>query len=365
MRYSTEFRDPALVERIVARLRRWSSAPATIMEVCGTHTMSIARFGLKSLLPEATSLVSGPGCPVCVTDQHDIDSFLALGRLPGVVLASFGDMVRVPGSVTSLERLRAEGADVRVVYSPLDAVDLAVQHPGSQVVFLGVGFETTAPAVALAIQTAAEQRLTNFTVYCVHKTIPAALRALLSGTEMNLSGLLLPGHVSTVIGADAYKFVADGFGIPCAIAGFEPVDVLMGVDSILRQIDRGKPTVDNVYPRAVPRVANGQAMNLLEDVFVPSDAKWRGLGVIPVSGLAIADAYAGFDAKTRFADALADVPEPIESGCACGSVLRGLIGPRDCAFFGQQCTPAEPFGPCMVSSEGACAAEYKYGGPAN
>lgn len=362
MRFSEEFRDRALVEKICRRIASRPAVSATIMEVCGTHTMSVARFGLKSLLPSGVRLVSGPGCPVCVTDQQDIDAFLALGEQPGVILASFGDMLRVPGSSTSLERLRAAGADVRVVYSPLDAVDLARANPEREVVFFGIGFETTMPSTALAIRTASEAGVGNFTIYCVHKTMPAALRALLSADDLRVSGLLLPGHVSTIIGADAYTFIAEELGVPCAVAGFEPVDILLAIESILEQVRTGKAIVGNAYKRAVPANANERAAALIADVFTPCDARWRGIGVIPRSGIAIADAYRTFDAKQRFAEAIALVPPAPETPCKCGDVLRGVMMPTDCPYFGASCTPTDPIGPCMVSSEGACAAVYKYGG---
>jgi len=362
MRLSDEFRDPALVRELAERIGRFSGMSATIMEVCGTHTMSVARFGLKSLLPPGVSLISGPGCPVCVTDQRDIDAYLAIGALPGVTLACFGDMIRVPGSATSLERLRAEGADVRVVYSPIDAVDTARGDPGRQVVFFGVGFETTIPAIALAVKVAAEGKVSNFLVYCAHKTIPAALRALLATDELRVSGLLLPGHVTTIIGSGAYSFLADQLGVTCAVAGFEPVDILLAVEAILARIEQGTAAIDNAYPRAVRAEPNPRAAELIDEVFVTSDALWRGLGSIPGSGVALAAKYAVHDASLRFADTLAAVPPPKQTTCKCGDVLRGITRPSQCPHFGTTCTPTDPIGPCMVSSEGACAAAYKYEG---
>ena len=284
MKFIDEFRDKDLVQEIVRRLQSLAHTPAAIMEVCGTHTMAAARFGLKSLLPEPVQLISGPGCPVCVTAQMDIDAFLALGDEPNVVLASFGDMLRVPGSQTSLERRRAQGLAVRVVYSPLDAVELARQEPGKHLIFFGVGFETTMPAIAMAIRLAAEQRLDNFSVLCVHKTMPAALRALLASGEVRVSGLLCPGHVTTIIGAGAYDFIPQEFGIPCAVTGFEPLDMLLGIEAILRQLHEGRARVDNVYTRAVQVQPNPRAQALLAEVFAPCDAEWRGLGIIPGSG---------------------------------------------------------------------------------
>ena len=361
MKFSEEFRDQALVKEAARRLGRLAPGAATIMEVCGTHTMSVARFGLKSLLPPNVRLVSGPGCPVCVTDQGDIDAFLALGNLPDTVLATFGDMVRVPGSFTSLERQRAEGADVRVVYAPLDAVEIAKQNPGKQVVFFGVGFETTMPATALAIRVAAQESLRNFTVFCVHKTMPAALKALLASGEVRVSGLLLPGHVTTIIGAEAYNFIPESFSIPCAVTGFEPLDILLGVESILRQLLGGAASVDNAYTRAVKAPANPLAQRLLDEVFQAADAVWRGLGIIPGSGVKIRETYALFDAAVRFRETIAAVPPARPTGCRCGEVLRGVLAPQDCHLFGKACTPSQSLGPCMVSSEGACAAAYRYG----
>lgn len=360
MKFIDEFRDKDLVRDIVRRLGQFASGPATIMEVCGTHTMAAARFGLKTLLPPGVSLVSGPGCPVCVTAQADLDGFLALGQEPGIILSSFGDMLRVPGTATSLEKERAAGAAVRVVYSPLDAVDLARQESGKQVVFFGVGFETTMPATAVAIQVAAAEKLANFSVFCVHKTMPAALRALLSAGELKVSGLLCPGHVTTIIGAAAYDFIPREFGIPCAVTGFEPLDLLLGIDSILHQISRGQARVDNVYTRAVQVQPNPRAQALLADVFAAANAPWRGLGVIPGSGIAIREKYRQYDARTRFAAILARVPPPPPSACRCGEVLRGVMRPKECPLFDQACSPSHPLGPCMVSSEGACAAVYRF-----
>jgi hydrogenase expression/formation protein HypD len=360
MKFIDEFRDQALVQDLARRLAGRVTGPATIMEVCGTHTMAAARFGLKSLLPPEVKLISGPGCPVCVTAQSDLDAFLALGTEPHVVLASFGDMLRVPGTHTSLEGLRAQGAEVRVVYSPLDAVELARQTPEKHVVFFGVGFETTMPATALAIQTAAAYKLDNFSVWCVHKTMPAALKALLASGELRVSGLLCPGHVTTIIGAAAYDFIPAEFGLPCAVTGFEPVDMLLGIESILRQIQEGKATVDNVYTRAVRIPPNPQAWELLAAVFDPADAQWRGLGIIPGSGVRIRQDYTRFDARRRFPQVWERLTPPPPSPCRCGEVLRGVLRPVQCSLFAGRCTPAQPLGPCMVSAEGACAAAYRY-----
>jgi len=297
-----------------------------------------------------------------VTDQRDIDSFLALGAIEGVILTSFGDMLKVPGSRTSLEELRAGGADMRVVYSPLDAVDTARRNPDREVVFFGVGFETTMPATALAITSAASAGIRNFTVFCAHKTMPQALRALLSGDHVKINGLLLPGHVTTIIGAQAFDLLASELGIACAVAGFEPLDIMLGVESVLGQSARGEALVDNTYSRAVKLEANQRAAAVMDEVFQECDAAWRGLGAIPGSGVRIRNKYSTFDASVRFQDALAAVRPPTKTPCRCGEVLRGLISPTDCEQFGSACTPEEPIGPCMVSTEGACAAAYLYGG---
>jgi hydrogenase expression/formation protein HypD len=360
MKFIDEFRDQALVKDLARRLGALATGPATIMEVCGTHTMAAARFGLKSLLPPGVELISGPGCPVCVTGQSDLDAFLALGIEPQVVLVSFGDMLRVPGTHTSLEGLRARGAEVRVVYSPLDAVELARQTPDKHLVFFGVGFETTMPATALAIQTAAGHGLDNFSVCCVHKTMPAALQALLSSGEVRVSGLLCPGHVTTIIGTAAYDFIPAEFGLPCAVTGFEPVDMLLGIESILGQLKGGKACVDNVYTRAVQTPPNPRARELLAEVFAPEDAEWRGLGIIPGSGARIRKPYARFDARARFPQVWERLTPPPPSACRCGEVLRGVLRPVECPLFAQACTPVQPLGPCMVSTEGACAAAYRY-----
>ncbi len=360
MKYSEEYRDRELVQRLSREIASHSPGPATLMEVCGTHTMAVARFGLKSLLPPPVKLVSGPGCPVCVTDQADIDAFLALGGMPRAILTTFGDMVRVPGSTTSLEQERARDVQVRVVYAPLDAVALARENPQTEVIFFGVGFETTMSATAVAVKLAAAEGVENFSVFSVHKTMPAALQVLLGSGDVTVSGLLLPGHVTTVIGPDAFSFIPQKFHIPCAVTGFEPMDILLGVYSLLKQIADHRAVVDNVYTRAVKAATNPRARALLAEVFRPEDAAWRGLGVIPKSGAGLRDEFVRFDARRRFADLLARVPPAKPSACRCGEILRGTLSPRDCPQFDRTCTPSQPLGPCMVSSEGACAAAFKY-----
>ncbi|MBI4705209.1 MAG: hydrogenase formation protein HypD [Deltaproteobacteria bacterium] len=352
--------------RLLDELRAWEGRPLTFMEVCGTHTMSAARAGLHQLLPPTIRLVSGPGCPVCVTPVGYVDHALALAARPEVTLCSFGDMMRVPGSPPRTPRAapptlglaRAGGADVRVVFSPLGALELARDLPGRQVVFLGVGFETTAPALGAAILRAAEERLDNFSMLVAAKTIPGALAALVGSPDLRLDGLLLPGHVSVVLGRAAYLFLADRHRVPSAIAGFEPVEMLRGLAALVGQVRRGEARIDNCYPGAVTEHGNERARAVIERVFEPVDSEWRGLGSIPQSGLGVRAAYAAHDAARRFAVSL---PPPVEpAGCRCGDVLRGLIDPGECGLFATECTPDQPRGACMVSSEGSCAARYHY-----
>lgn len=353
---ASELRDPQLLRMLAERLRSRNAPPATLMEVCGTHTVAIARYGLREALPKGVRLISGPGCPVCVTPQEQIDQFIALGRLEGVTLATFGDMVRVPGSVESLERARADGVEVLVVYSPLDAVAAAERRPERQVVFFGIGFETTAPAVALAIKEARRKGLGNFSVLVAHKLIPPAMTVLV-GSEVKVDGFLCPGHVSVIIGSEAYAPVA-AQGKPCVVAGFEPADILRGIEMLLRQLGEGRSEVEIEYSRAVRREGNRRAQELLAEVFRTVDARWRGLGEIPMSGLALREEFGEFDAGKRFRVQVSPAKEP--PGCRCGEVLRGAIEPHECPLFGKACTPANPVGACMVSSEGACQAHYRY-----
>jgi len=362
MRFVDEYRDPERVRTLVSAIRDESPPPMTIMEVCGTHTMAIGRFGLRRLLPPQIRLISGPGCPVCVTPQRDIDSFLSLAGRREVTAVTFGDMLRVPGSASSLEAARARGADVRIVYCPTDALETARRNGRKETVFFGVGFETTAPGVALTISAALREGIGNFSVYCAHKLVPPALSALLSGDAPVIGGFLLPGHVSTIIGSRVYEPIARDFGVPCVISGFEPVDILQSVLMLARQVKGGRAEVENQYRRAVTPNGNLAAQEAAAAVFETCDADWRGLGRIPASGLAVRQEYALCDARVRF-DLAHDAPEaPALEGCLCGEILKGRSDPPDCRFFGTSCTPAEPIGPCMVSSEGACAAWYRYGG---
>jgi hydrogenase expression/formation protein HypD len=352
------WRDPKLAKHLVELIAEAADRPMKLMEVCGTHTVAIARFGLREVMPDNITLVSGPGCPVCVTANRDIDLAIEIGRQPGVVLATFGDMMKVPGSHSSLAREKADGREVRIVYSPLDAVRMAFDEPDRQVVFLGVGFETTAPAIAATIKHAATQGLGNFTVLSVHKTVPRALEALVNDPEVAIEGFILPGHVSTIIGPEPYRFLASKYHVPGVATGFEPIDVLQGIWMLAKQLKEGRAEIEVAYRRGVNDLGNTTAQALIEEVFEPEDAEWRGIGVIPGTGLGIRAAFSAFDAAKRFD---VEVPEPREiPGCQCGDVLRGVVLPFQCRLFGKGCTPEHPIGPCMVSSEGSCAAYYRY-----
>ncbi|WP_319522118.1 hydrogenase formation protein HypD [uncultured Desulfosarcina sp.] len=356
---NTAFHDPKIARHLVQRISSACRKSVRFMEVCGTHTVSIFRSGIRSLLPESISLLSGPGCPVCVTAQGEIDAFIALARQPDTIVATFGDLIRVPGSGSSLQREKAEGADVRIVYSTFDAVNLAKQNPDKRVVFLGVGFETTAPTVAAAILAAHQEGLDNFFVMSAHKTVPPALEALAAG-ELNIDGFLLPGHVSVIIGVAAYRPFFDAHRVPCVVAGFEPSDLLESIAMLVDQVASGHPALENAYSRAVCDAGNPKAMAVMNEVFAVADADWRGLGTIAASGLAIRETYAAFDAVRKFDIRVAAKPEP--KGCACGEILTGVKIPPQCPLYKTVCNPMAPVGPCMVSSEGTCAAYYRYHG---
>jgi hydrogenase expression/formation protein HypD len=330
-----------------------------LMEVCGTHTTAISKSGLRGLLSNYMDLLSGPGCPVCVTDQRDIDRMIALARIPGVVIASFGDMIRVPGTDTSLEVERARGAGIEICYSPHDALSYAVQHIDKEVIFLGVGFETTAPAVALSVMEAKALGIKNYFVLSVHKLVPPAMKALLADSELNVDGFILPGHVSVITGRKTFDFIASEYGIPAVVAGFEPIDIIEAISLLLKQIADKRAETINGYTRLVSEEGNIRAKKAIEEVFEPADAPWRGFGLIPESGLFFRKAYTDFDAAARFP---VEVPDSmLPEGCSCGEVLKGKIKPDQCPLFSTACTPSDPTGPCMVSSEGACAAYFNYG----
>ncbi|MGB9920439.1 MAG: hydrogenase formation protein HypD [Moorellales bacterium] len=364
------FRDAPLTRSLLGRVRESARTAAdrlgrrpVIMEVCGTHTVALSRYGLRAALADLVELKSGPGCPVCVTDYRDLDTIILMARVPGVTIATFGDLVRVPGSFSTLEKERARGAEVLVFYSPADAVAWAGEHPDREVVFVGVGFETTTPAVAAALEEADQQGITNFSLYSAHKLIPPVMRALVVGARNRLDAFLLPGHVSTVIGRAAFDFLTREFALPAAVTGFEPLDLVLGLKAVLEQLAQGRAEVTNCYPRVVKEQGNPRAREVMDRFFLPTEATWRGIGPVPDSGLALRPEFAHRDAGRRFP---VEVPEPrIPAGCRCGELLQGNLQPPECPLFGRRCTPEHPVGPCMVSSEGACAAYYLYEGNAH
>ncbi|MGK2905979.1 MAG: hydrogenase formation protein HypD [Desulfuromonadales bacterium] len=363
MKHQNEYRDPELARLQLQAIRQAVAGfdrTITLMEVCGTHTMAIYQHGIRSLLPEQIRLISGPGCPVCVTPVGFVDQAVALSRRPDTIIASFGDMVRVPGSSSNLLQEQARGATIKIVYSPLDAVTLAERTPAADVVFLGVGFETTAPTVAGAILTAARKNLVNFYALCSHKTMPAPMTALAGDPELQVDGYLCPAHVSAIIGANAYQPLVDAYQVPCVVTGFEPLDVLQGVLMLARQVVAGVARVETQYRRVVKPEGNLKARKILYQVFEPCAARWRGIGDIPDSGLQLRPDYHRFDAARQLPVAIE--PSNEQQGCLCGEILKGKLRPKDCPLFRTICTPEDPVGACMVSSEGTCAAEYKYGG---
>lgn len=352
------FKDPKLARGLIETIHRLAPEHATLMEVCGTHTVAIARNGIRDLMPEGLRLASGPGCPVCVTCNRDIDTVIALARIPNVTITTFGDMTRVPGSTSSLLAEQAAGRSVEIVYSPLDALAFAKAHPEREVVFVGVGFETTTPLVAMAIKRAKAMGLSNFTVFAAHKNMPGALELLVGDPTLELDALILPGHVSTIIGAEPYRFLAEKYGIPGVITGFEPVDVLQGIAMLVRQLHEGRAEIEIAYARGVMPEGNPVALAAIGEVFETCTATWRGLGDIPGSGYRIRDEFADFDAVRRFEPDVEPTRDP--KGCRCGDVLRARLAPNECPLFRTVCTPENPVGPCMVSSEGSCAAYYRY-----
>jgi hydrogenase expression/formation protein HypD len=360
MKYLDEYRNPELAKGLLKQIEQKARQVPIVkfMEVCGTHTMSIARYGLRRLLPDNIKLISGPGCPVCVTPNNYLDTAIAFSKLENVIIATFGDMLRVPGTSGSLEQERGTGADIRIVYSTLDALEIARRNKDKQIIFLGVGFETTAPTVAASIMQARESGLSNYTVFCAHKTMPAAMAAIAGAGKVNLNGFICPAHVSTIIGAEPYEFLVRKYGMCCVIAGFEPLDILESIHMLLQQMIDKRPAVEIQYSRVATRAGNPAALQLLDEIFEASDSAWRGLGVIPASGLRIKDRYADFDSEKRF-EVLVEYSREA-TGCRCGEVMQGIVEPPACALFGTVCTPENPVGSCMVSSEGTCAAWYKY-----
>jgi len=361
MKYIDEYRDRSLVKGLIAAIEKCAGKigkEITLMEICGTHTHVIGRYGIKKLLPENIRLVSGPGCPVCVTSIHDVDKALYLAGMKNTIFATFGDMLRVPGTGrASMQKSRAAGADVRVIASTTDCIDIAEKNTAKEVVMMGIGFETTTPMVASVVELFRKKEIKNFSVFSVHKVVPPVLKALIDDPSLNVDGFICPGHVSTIIGLSPYNVIAEA-GRAAVITGFEPVDVLEGILMILGQIAEGKREVAIQYARGVKPEGNPRARDIMNRVFRTGDAEWRGLGRIPASGLFLRDEFKAFDALEKF-----NIP-PIHSieikGCSCGEILKGIRLPDQCSLFRKTCTPSNPIGPCMVSSEGTCAAYYKY-----
>jgi len=359
MKYIDEYRDEATAQRYVEAIRRTVNRPWTLMEICGGQTHTILKFGLDRMLPQEVTLVHGPGCPVCVTPVELLDKAIAIASRPGLTFCSFGDMLRVPGSHQDLLMAKAEGGDVRMVYSPLDALKLAQQNPQREVVFFAVGFETTAPANAMAVWQAKQMDLPNFSILSAHVLVPPAIEAILSAPGNEVQGFLAPGHVCTVMGYWEYEPIAERHRVPIVVTGFEPLDILQGLYMTLKALEEGRPVVENQYTRSVRREGNVQAQRLIRQVFEVTDRAWRGIGVIPRSGLRLREEYADFDAERRFDVAGMAVEESPE--CIAGLILQGRKKPPECHAFGSRCTPEHPLGAPMVSSEGACAAYYRYG----
>ena len=358
MKFLDEYRDDNLARKLAAEIRRITTKSWTIMETCGGQTHAIVKFGIDELLPKEITLIHGPGCPVCVTPLEVIDQAMEIAARPGVIFASFGDMLRVPGSKTDLLSAKAKGADVRIVYSPLDAVKIAEENPSREVVFFGVGFETTAPATAMAVFQAAQKNIKNFSVLISHVLVPPAIEALMSSPHCLVQGFLAAGHVCTVMGYEEYFPLAVKYHVPIVVTGFEPLDILHGVLMTIQQLESGRAEVENQYTRSVRREGNRPAQDIIRKVFCVVPRKWRGIGEIPRSGLGLNEAYAGFAAEKRFGLAGHHVEEPAE--CIAGLILQGLKKPHECPAFAGRCTPEHPFGATMVSSEGACAAYYRY-----
>ena len=358
MKYLDEFNDPVLATSLFDDIARITTQPWAIMEVCGGQTHSIIRNGIDQLLPDLVELIHGPGCPVCVTPLGVIDKALDIAAQPGVIFCSFGDMLRVPGSDRDLFQVKSEGGDVRVVYSPLDAVDLAAANPDREVVFFAIGFETTAPANAMAVHLAEQRGLENFSVLVSHVLVPPAIEAIVSAPTNRVDGFLAAGHVCSVMGTWQYEPLVERFRVPIVVTGFEPLDVLEGIRRVVRQLEAGVAELDNAYERVVNAAGTSPAQAMLAEVFEVCDRQWRGIGEIPASGWRLSERYSDFDAELRFGVSVIDTPE--SDLCRAGDVLQGIIKPHECAAFGKECTPRSPLGATMVSSEGACAAYYQY-----
>jgi len=357
MKYIDEYRDKDLVDKLVNQIKEISTRPLSFMEVCGGHTMSIQKFGIPTLLPDTIKLISGPGCPVCVSDRKYIDQAIAYSRLKDVIITTYGDLIRVPGSTSSLDKERAKGADIRIVYSVLDALSIALEFKDKKIVFLGIGFETTAPSSAAGLIRAQMAGLNNFFLFSAHKIMPPAMEALID-EGVNLDGYIAPGHVSTITGVGIYENIPKKFGLGCVVSGFEPVDLLKAIYMLVKQVEDNDPKVEIAYKRVVKPEGNVKAQQMLEEVFELRDDWWRGLGVLPKSGMGIREKYESFDAEKM-------IPVEVEAtredkGCICGEILKGLKNPKDCKLFAKGCSPSNPVGACMVSQEGSCHAYYKY-----
>ncbi len=358
MKYLDEFSDPDLAKKLLDQIHAVTTQPWAMMEVCGGQTHSIIRHGIDQLLPDGVEMIHGPGCPVCVTPLEIIDKALAIAERPGVIFCSFGDMLRVPGSTHDLFTVKSRGGDVRVVYSPLDALNLARENPDRQVVFFGIGFETTAPANAMTVYQADRLGIPNFSLLVSHVLVPPAVAAIMESPTCRVQAFLAAGHVCSVMGTSEYPPLAEKYQVPIVVTGFEPLDILEGIRRTIIQLEEGRHELENAYPRAVRAEGNLPAMKMLRDVFEVTDRTWRGIGMIPRSGWKLSDRYAAFDAERRFS--VSDMHTDESSLCRSGEVLQGLIKPHECAAFGKECTPRNPLGATMVSSEGACAAYYTY-----
>jgi hydrogenase expression/formation protein HypD len=357
MKYVDEYRDIELVQKLTGLIEKAAVRQYTFMEVCGGHTAAIHRFGIPSLLSGKVRLVSGPGCPVCVTSTGFIDRAIAYSRIKNTIIATFGDLVRVPGTFSSLEKERAKGADIRVVLSSMEALGISCKEPGKKVIFPGIGFETTAPGTAAAVMQASAGNVNNFMVLCAHKVMPPAMKALIEGGTL-IDGFLCPGHVAAVTGSALFDFIPENYGLGCVVSGFEPVDLLFSILMLIRQVNSGNPRVEIQYRRAVSRQGNPAAIQIMEEVFGSCDAEWRGLGIIRNGGMSLREKYRKHDAE----EMIPVHPETpaIDTGCICGEILRGCREPRDCPLYAVRCTPENPVGACMVSGEGTCNSWYRY-----
>jgi hydrogenase expression/formation protein HypD len=365
VKFIDEYQNSDLAKKLAQRITGLSVKSVRLMEFCGGHTHAIMRYGIRQLLPETIEMKSGPGCPVCVTAIGDLDKAIALSRSPGVIITTFGDMMRVPGSYSSLQQAKAEGANIRIVYSTMDALEIAKASPNKSVIFIGIGFETTAPTIAASIVKAEEEGIENFYVLSFLKLTPPVMKALLGLGEIKLDGIIGPGHVCVITGSHPYGFIPEKYGVAYVISGFEPLDILLSVDKLVQQIETGSPKVEIAYRRGVKPEGNRKALELMQQVFEIDGADWRGIGIVPQSGLKINKQYQHFDANNAFSGLLRsacnDKPAKEPKGCRCGDVVRGAATPPECKLFRKACTPEKPIGPCMVSSEGACAAYYQYG----